>query len=176
MKQLFDFFFKGNFFWKIVLLLWSLFTSLFSFAQVSQNSVLYKTLQSKDSIIFERTFNRCEVEKLNDIIDDDFEFYHDIAGIENRAQFIKSVKDNICKNQDKKPIRKLVQNSLKVFPLKNGNDLYGAIQKGEHKFYIKTKDKVTPTGSALFTHLWILKNNKWKLKRVLSYNHLPIQN
>lgn len=176
MKELYDFFFKGNLFWKIVLLFWSLLTSLFSYAQVNKNSQIFKTLKAKDSIIFERTFNKCEIDKLNDIINNDFEFYHDIAGVENREEFMRSIKNNICKNQNEKPIRKLVNNSLEVFPLKNNGVLYGAIQRGKHNFFIRKNKEIVPTGSALFTHLWILKNKKWKLKRVLSYNHLPIQN
>lgn len=176
MKPLTDFFFEGNLFWKIVLLLWSLLTSLFTNAQISENSELYKTLKSNDSIIFERTFNRCELDKLDDIINDDFEFYHDVAGEESREKFLSSIKNNICSNPNKKPIRKLVDESLQVFPLKNNGKLYAAIQKGKHLFFIKENEKLTPTGSALFTHLWIKKNNSWKLKRILSYNHLPIQN
>jgi hypothetical protein len=176
MKPLTDFFFEGNLFWKIVVFLWSILTSLFSNAQVSENSDLYKTLKSKDSIIFERTFNRCELEKLDNVINDDFEFYHDVAGQESRENFFLSVKNNICSNPNKKPIRKLVDKSLKVYPLKKDGKLYGAIQRGKHLFFIKENNKLTPTGSALFTHVWILKNNSWKLKRVLSYNHLPTQN
>ncbi|WP_075344203.1 nuclear transport factor 2 family protein [Tenacibaculum agarivorans] len=175
MTDLFDFFFKGNVFWKIVLFLWSLLTSFLTQAQLNKDSQLFKTLKSKDSVIFERTFNKCEVEKLNDIIDQDFEFYHDVAGIENRKMFLASVQQNICGNTNEKPIRKLVDNSLEVYPLKKNGKLYGAIQKGKHNFYLKKENSLSPTGSALFTHLWILDNNKWKLKRVLSYNHLPVQ-
>lgn len=175
MKQLFDFFFKGNLFLKLLLLLWSLFTSLFATSQVKRNSDLFKTLKAKDSIIFERTFNLCELEKLDSIINNDFEFYHDVAGMENRDAFLKSVKNNICTNQEEKIIRKLDTKSLTVYSLKNNNTIYGAIQTGKHYFFIRKKNKLTPTGSALFTHLWILKNTEWKLKRVLSYNHLPIQ-
>ncbi|WP_299675440.1 nuclear transport factor 2 family protein [uncultured Tenacibaculum sp.] len=176
MKELFDFFFKGDLFWKIVLLIWSLLSTLFVNAQVDRNSELFKTLKSKDSIIFERTFNKCELQKLDDIIDQDFEFYHDLGGIENREDFFKSVQKNICGNKNEKPIRKLVDNSIKVYPLTKNGKLYGAIQKGKHTFHIKKNNKLIPTGSALFTHVWILNNNIWKLKRVLSYNHLPVQN
>ncbi|SNR16979.1 nuclear transport factor 2 family protein [Tenacibaculum jejuense] len=176
MKELFDFFFKGNLFWKIVLLLWSLLSAMLVNGQVNKNSVLFKTLKSKDSIIFERTFNRCELQKLDHIIDQDFEFYHDLGGIENREDFFKSVQNNICGNTDEKLIRKLVDDSLKVYPLKKNGELYGAIQKGKHTFHIKKNNKLKATGSALFTHVWILNNNIWKLKRVLSYNHLPTQN
>jgi hypothetical protein len=69
-------------------------------SQVDKKSDLYKTLNYKDCIIFERTFNKCEVEKLKPIIAKDIEFYHDIAGLHTREEFINAVKNNICYNPD----------------------------------------------------------------------------
>ena len=164
--------FKESFIFKILLLIIMFFYSLLSSAQVDKNSVLFKTLKSKDSIIFERVFNKCEVDKLESIISNDIEFYHDIAGIQNREEFINAIKINLCTKPGINN-RKLVKNSLTVFALKNNNELYGAIQNGKHTFQQKIKGKMKTVGIADFTHLWIIENNKWKLKRVLSFNHLP---
>ena len=164
--------FKESILIKIILAIITFLFSLFSNAQVDKNSKLYKTLKAKDSIIFERTFNKCEVDKLEDIIADNFEFYHDIAGLENREEFIKSVKNNICTNPGNIQ-RDLITNSLQVYPLKKNDKLYGAIQKGKHTFKEKQNGVLITTGIADFTHVWIIKNKKWKLKRVLSYNHKP---
>lgn len=155
---------------KIVLVLIMLVYSLFSNAQVDKNSEIYKTLKIKDSIIFERVFNHCEVEKLALIIADDIEFYHDIVGVQNRDEFINAVKNNICSNPGTFT-RKLVENSLEVHHLKNNGKIYGAIQNGKHDFYRKENNTLRKTGTAQFTHLWILENKKWKLKRVLSFDH-----
>ena len=87
---------KDSFVIKILLFLAMLFYNFVLNAQVDKNSDLFKTLKSKDSIIFERTFNRCETEKLEPIIAEDFEFYHDIAGMQDRAGFLKAVKNNVC--------------------------------------------------------------------------------
>ena len=141
-------------------------------AQVDKSSNLYVTLKAQDSIIFERTFNKCELEKLVPIIAENFEFYHDIAGVQDRKGFIKAVKNNICTNPGNNK-RELVKNSLEVFELKNNNKLYGAIQKGKHTFLQKFDGKMKTVGIADFTHLWVLENKQWKLKRVLSYNHKP---
>ena len=141
-------------------------------AQVEKSSDLFKTLVAEDSILFIRTFNNFEIEKLDPIIADNFEFYHDIVGIQNKKMFVKAIKNNICKN----PInmkRNLDTESLEVFPLKNNGVLYGAILTGKHTFQEKQQGNFTMVGIANFTHLWILENNQWKLKRVLSYNHLP---
>ena len=164
--------FKESILVKIILFLAMLFYSFFSNAQVDKNSNLFKTLKAKDSIIFERTFNLCELEKLDPIIAKDFEFYHDVAGIQNREDFLKAVKNNICNNRGINK-RNLVKNSLEVHQLKNNGILYGAIQRGKHTFQQKINGVFKTVGIADFTHLWILENKKWKLKRVLSYNHKP---
>lgn len=61
---------------------------------------------------------------------------------------------------------------MEIFLLKNNDSLYGVVQTGMHTFY------ETPSGQskqlrsiARFTHLWVLENSNWKLKRVLSYDH-----
>lgn len=141
-------------------------------AQVAENTDLYKTLKAKDSIIFQRGFNKCELEKLESIIAKDIEFYHDVAGVQNRKDFMDAIKNNVCSNPGMNK-RKLVENSLTVYEMKKNNQIYGAIQKGQHTFQQKIDGKMKTVGIADFTHLWILENNKWKLKRVLSYNHKP---
>lgn len=164
--------FKESWIIKLILALLIFLKSLFSFGQVDEKSNLYQTLKAKDSIIFERSFNKCEIKQLHNIIADNFEFYHDVAGFETRDAFLKSIKNNICSTPGNMK-RELVDNSLKVYPLKNNGVIYGAIQKGKHTFQEKQNGVLTTTGIADFTHLWILEDNKWKLKRVLSYNHKP---
>ena len=126
-----------------------------------------------DSIIFDAGFNQCNLEAMKNAVHDDFEFYHDQSGFnDSKADFLKGFEQNICSNKDFKPIRKLVQGSLKVFPLKNNGILYGAIQNGDHEFYIKEAGKeLYLTSIAKFTHVWELDGGQWKLKRVLSYDH-----
>ena len=68
--------------------------------------------------------------------------------------------------------RILIPSSLKVFPLYKNGELYGAIQHGIHRFESLDKDKKYTKGDvAKFTHVWILENNIWKVKRELSYDH-----
>jgi hypothetical protein len=162
--------FKESFLFKIIIAIVLFFYSLITSEQIVENSDVFKILKSKDSIIFERVFNKCELEKLEPIIAQNFEFYHDVAGIQNREAFIHAIKNNICKTPGTFT-RKRVKNSLEVFELKENGKIYGAIQRGKHDFY-STKNKNTKkTGTAKFTHLWILEDNTWKLKRVLSFDH-----
>ncbi len=55
----------------------------------------------------------------------------------------------------------------------NGGTVYAVLQIGKHQFFANEEGKEEYfTSVADFSHLWILENGKWKLKRVLSYNHL----
>jgi hypothetical protein len=149
-----------------------LFTINFTYSQVAKNSELFVTLKQHDSIFFERGFNQCDFAYLNQAIHNDLRFYHDQGGFQNRAQFLENTKKYICGDTSKKPIRKVVVESLEVFPLYNNGVLYGAIQTGIHNFYIREKNKADVfTSRAKFMHLYVLENDLWLLKEVLSYNH-----
>ena len=140
--------------------------------QLAKNSELFQSLKKQDSIFFERSFNLCDLEYLNKAIHKDLIFFHDQGGIQNRNDFLENTRKNICSNPNQKPIRKLEENSLQVFPLYNNGKLYGAIQSGIHNFYIREPNKEdVPTSKAKFTHVWLLENGDWLLKEVLSYDH-----
>ncbi|MEI9908213.1 MAG: serine hydrolase [Bacteroidota bacterium] len=140
--------------------------------QIATNSELFQSLKKQDSIFFERSFNLCDLEYLNKAIHKNLIFFHDQGGIQNRNDFLENTKNNICSNPRQKPIRKLEENSLQVFPLYNDGKLYGAIQSGIHDFYIREPNKEdVRTSRAKFTHVWLLENGDWLLKEVLSYDH-----
>lgn len=153
------------------LLLWLAWTSS---AQVASDSELFIELVKLDSLIFDEGFNNCNFSHTKELVSDEFEFYHDKMGIEDsKVNFISTLSQNICGNPLVKPVRKLVKQSLQVFPLYNRGKLYGAIQTGNHEFYISKpgEEQMQKTGIAKFTHLWIKEDMSWKLKRVLSYDH-----
>ena len=141
-------------------------------AQTDEYSEIYKILKANDSLIFERSFNKCELQYLDQLISEDFEFYHDKAGIlDSKDAFIKVMKDGICStNNTTKSTRELV-GELEVFPLYNNGKLYGALQNGIHRFFETTNGNLVEGSTAKFSHLWILENDKWFLKRVLSFDH-----
>ncbi len=143
-----------------------------AFGQISKNSDLFKTLKKQDSIFFERSFNLCDIDYLENAIHKDLIFYHDQGGIQNRASFLENTKNNICSDFVKKPIRKVVEESLEVYPMYNDGKLYGAIQTGIHDFYIRESNKDDlKTSSAKFVHLYLLIDEKWLLKEVMSFDH-----
>jgi CubicO group peptidase (beta-lactamase class C family) len=146
--------------------------SNFSNAQIAKDSDLFIQLKKTDSLFFEEGFNKCNIELLETYIPNDFEFYHDENGTQNREQFLTAFRESICSNTQMKPIRKVVEESLEVYRLKKNGETYGAIQRGIHLFYIKEPNKeLYLTNIAKFTSVWILENDNWKLSRVLSYDH-----
>lgn len=153
-----------------ILILFFFFGNLKS--QIDKNSPLFLELKKQDSLFFERGFNNCDIAYLEKSVDDNLKFYHDFGGFQDKKLFIERTKKNICGNPNQKPIRKVIENSLEVFPLYNNGELYGAIQTGEHQFYIREKDKKDALGGqAKFTSVWTKKDGNWIMSDVLSYNH-----
>ncbi|MCH9660687.1 MAG: nuclear transport factor 2 family protein [Bacteroidetes bacterium] len=145
-------------------------------AQVDVNSELHQTFIKLDSLAFDEGFNNCDLTSLESLLSNDLEFYHDLAGIQNKEGFLKAMKENICSNEDRKPIRKLTPNTLKVYPMYNNGVLYAAIAEGKHEFYMQEKGKeLYQTGDALFSGLWVKDGEDWKMKRVYSYHHQGVE-
>lgn len=156
---------------KIVLLLSGLTCGLAS-AQERHNSERYKQLKAADSLLFERGFNHCDFAALEKLVHADLQFLHDQGGMQNREQFFKAIRENICGGHGK-PTRKLLGNPT-VYPLYDNGKLYGAIQMGDHEFYNSEDGRtVHKTSVAKFIHTWLLENGQWRLYRVLSYDHKP---
>lgn len=134
---------------------------------------LSRVLEEKDHLLFDVGFNTCDLKQFEQLLSDNFEFYHDTDGITpSKAAFLEDMRSGLCHGGDYQARRELVKGSLQVFPLRNKEGLYGAIQTGRHRFYEKEKGKDEHFASeATFTHLWRLENGEWRLSRVLSYNH-----
>ena len=143
------------------------------FSQEEKTSALYKTIMSKDSLLFDIGFNTCDVKQFENLYTEDFEFYHDKDSVSDKARFLKTFKSGICSPTRKYNYRReLIPGSTEIYPLFKNGILYGAIQMGTHRFYETSAGNAEQTGSfAKFTHLWLLKNKEWKLARSLSYNH-----
>lgn len=139
-------------------------------AQTEQEKVTASILHL-DSL-FWNAYNTCDTAGFKKFFTNDIEFYHDKGGITSGAEaLIESLKKNIC-GGGYKLRREEVTETVKVYSLQNGNEIYGTIISGEHLFYITEKGKDEfQSGQALFTELWLLKDGAWRMARVLSYNH-----
>jgi hypothetical protein len=132
---------------------------------------VYKEIMQNDSILFQRGYDHCDTSQVRSLLADDFEFYHDQAGmIDKGTDFLKALA-SLC-HLSYKASRTLDPGSVKLYLLKNQDELYGILQSGSHAFY--AEDQSAPrhkTSTAAFHHLWIKTNGSWKLKRVISYDH-----
>lgn len=142
-------------------------------AQVDPKSDLYKTIMSKDSLLFTIGFNTCDIAQFENLLSDEFKFFHDKDGISDKKQFLTSLRNGLCASPDSyQSRRELISGSTEIFPLYKNNVLYGAIQKGNHRFYETIPpSKEAYAGSARFSNVWLLENGIWKLSECLSYDH-----
>jgi len=145
----------------------------YGYSQSNKDSELFKTLKANDSIIFEISFNKCDLSVLDNLLAEDLEFYHDKGGITNsKEEFVNGMRHGLCKKDNPyKSRRELIKESLEVFPLYKNGELYGALQKGIHRFFETHNGKENSGSVAKFSHLWLKDNEQWYLKRVISYDH-----
>jgi hypothetical protein len=164
---------NSKYLFKVFLVICFVGSSAIASAQVEISSELYKTILSKDSLLFNVGFNTCDISQFESLLSDDFEFFHDTDSISNRSQFLVSVRTGLCKSPATyQSRRELVVGSTEVFPLYKKGKLYGAIQHGKHRFYENILGKPERFASAArFTHVWILEDGFWKLNKGLSYDH-----
>ncbi|MBW8879224.1 MAG: nuclear transport factor 2 family protein [Acidobacteria bacterium] len=125
---------------------------------------LFRTIASLDAEVFD-AYNRCDLEKFGSFFTEELEFYHDNGGLTDRTRqsLVESVKKNICG----KVRRELVPGTLEVYPLHG----YGAVEIGVHRFHHPGRDDVEPVGEGKFVQIWQNKDGKWKITRVISYDH-----
>lgn len=143
-------------------------------AQVAVESDLFQTMAAHDQTFFDRGFNQCDFDYLKEAVHPQLRFYHDQSGFQDYDAFFWNTRKYLCADPDRKPIRKVDADSLQVFPLYENGVLYGAIQMGSHRFYIREPGKEdVPTGIARFTNVYVLEGGRWLLKDVLSYDHRP---
>lgn len=126
-------------------------------------SELRNEILKQDSLLFE-AFNKRDVETFQDFLSKELEFFHDkggLTGFDHSVSYLKGLaeKDNGVK-------RELKIASLEVFPIPG----YGAMQIGSHTFCHPGNGK-SECGTFKFVHIWKQQEGKWKLTRVISYDH-----
>ncbi|RZJ69503.1 nuclear transport factor 2 family protein [Flavobacterium sp.] len=158
---------------KLIQKITTAFLLLLATQQTAAQSI-ENTIRQNDSL-FWNAYNACEIEKMHAFVAEDLEFYHDKGGLQNSwLEFKKAMSENICGKKDWHLRREAVRGSVKFYVMEKNNEVYGAILSGEHKFFVSENGKPEyETGAARFTHLWLLENGQWKMKRILSFDHQP---
>lgn len=133
-----------------------------------------ETLVLKQDSLFWQGYNNCDIVLQGQLISDDIEFYHDKGGITlGKAAMLASIKNNLCSSAFRLR-REAISETIQIHLLRARDTVYGALITGEHVFYVKEENKNERLdGHALFANLWLLKNGKWLMSRVLSYDHGP---
>jgi hypothetical protein len=153
----------------------SLLASPIAFAQSSGNN-WEAEVRTFDSAYWQ-AYNECNIAKMEQMNADDLEFYHDAGGaLIGKPKFAAAMRNNICGNPDRRVRREAVAGTIQVYPMQADGKLYAAVVSGEHQFY--NSGKGSPEllfERARFTHLLVLKDQAWKVSRVLSYDHAPVQ-
>ena len=133
---------------------------------------LYNELAKMDSVVFANVYT-CNSVKNETFFTDDIEFYHDKGGVtKTKRTLVDQLRNNFCGEGKTKLRRELIPGSMHVYPINN----YGAVQLGDHRFYITDNGKESLSGVAKFIHLWKYENNDpiaigWRISRVFSFDH-----
>jgi hypothetical protein len=132
---------------------------------LATDDTLFRQIASSDSAFFD-AYNNCELSKMEAYFTRDVEFYHDQSGLSRLAGVMDALRKNICGKVHRDP----VPGSLEVYPLKG----YGAVSIGLHRFCDSRKHQTCVEGNsgvAKFVTLWRQQNGKWRMSRVISYDH-----
>jgi len=124
---------------------------------------LFNEIKKMDSILF-NAFNKRDTSLFKEFFTKDLEFFHDKGGLSGFEQTISFMRSTAQSGNDLR--RDLIQGSLEVYPVPG----YGAMQIGQHRFCHTEKDK-QDCGTFKFVHIWLYKEGKWKISRVVSYDH-----
>lgn len=129
---------------------------------------LYEELARLDKALFDASFVTCDAAQANAIFTDDVEFYHDKDGLSVGEQVRENTRRLTASCPGKHGVtRTIVPGTLRVYPI----DQYGAMQVGSHRF--DERGAATST-VAQFISLWRLQDGKWRLARVISFDHQSV--
>jgi uncharacterized protein DUF4440 len=129
------------------------------------DDTLFRQIAASDSAFFD-AYNNCELSKMKAYFTSDVEFYHDQSGLSHLPRLMSDLRTNICGKVHRDP----VPGTLEVYPLKG----YGAVASGLHRFCDSRKYRTCAEGTsgvAKFVTLWRQQNGKWRMSRVISYDH-----
>lgn len=129
------------------------------------DDTLFRQIAASDSAFF-AAYNNCQLPTMKSFITSDVEFYHDQSGLSHRPKLMDDLRKNICGKVHRDPL----PGTLEVYPLKG----YGAVATGLHRFCDSRKYQTCVEGAsgvAKFVTLWRKDDGKWRMARVISYDH-----
>lgn len=131
-------------------------------SQVGKDNELHQKILNLDKMLFD-AYNACDLKTQDELMDEDLEFYHDMAGLStSKSDVLKSIEDNICG----KVTRTLVEGSVEVHEIKG----FGAVEIGLHKFY-NNQEPNAESKPSKFIAIWKNKDSVWTITRVISLHN-----
>lgn len=127
-------------------------------------------VQKADSA-FWAAFNACDRNLIADAFTDDAEFYHDVTGFtQGRAAVVASLMNGPCGTDGQHLRREVVEGSVSAYAL---TDRYMFLT-GDHLFYVRQGDQAEHVSAkARFADVWRWDDGRWRMARVVSYDHEP---
>lgn len=132
----------------------------------TQPDTLFMAIAAADSSFFD-AYNKCELAKMKSSFTTDVEFYHDQSGLSRLDGVMSDLRKYVCGKVHRDP----VPGTLEVNPLKG----YGAVATGLHRFCDAQKYQRCEEGTsgvAKFVTLWRQQKGRWRMSRVISYDHV----
>lgn len=127
---------------------------------IPESQELHNNIVYMDSV-WEDAYNSCKIDKLDSLLSDDLEFYHDQGGLsKSKESVMNAYKNNVCG----KVTREILKGSIEVYSIRN----YGAVEMGRHRFYTNREEKNNNHHFSKFVHVWRNENGQWKITRVIS--------
>lgn len=118
-----------------------------------------------------QAYNRADPDGMNAFLDEDVEFYHDRGGtLVGKAALSQA--NEAMRGAPHRLRREVVPGTVRFSPMRKGDELYGVLVSGEHRFSVRVEGKPeAPVGRAHFTQLMLRKGGTWKISRIFSYEH-----
>ncbi len=124
---------------------------------------LYKTIADLDSALF-TAYNSKNLALMKTYFTKDLEWFQDNGGLIHYDKVFENFQSIF--NRDYALTRTLIKENLEVHPIQG----YGAIEIGSHQFKHIENGKLE-VGTFKFLMIWKNDNGKWRIARVISYNH-----
>ncbi|TFV95802.1 hypothetical protein E4S40_06150 [Algoriphagus kandeliae] len=161
------------------LLLFWIFSSSIGFAQnVNPDSLQSMVNQQVSDFLasYWDAYNSCQVEKILSLESDTMEFYHDLGGLSVGKENSRESWEQFCSNTEWRTNAEW-EGAYEISTMFQENQLYGAMVIGNLKFNsIRLSDnKKFEVGKSRFVVFLSYDQNSWKMHRVFSFDHQPIQ-
>lgn len=137
--------------------------SLTKKSYVPADELLYNTIIQQDSILF-AAFNERDIITLKSYFTDNLEVYQDNTGLRNYDEAVQAFTGLF--KMDYVLTRKPILESIEIYPIKD----YGAIETGMHRF-CHTENGKLECATFKFLHIWENKNGRWKIAKIITYDH-----